>query len=144
MTNAVFDFSHYYTYAELVSFLKQMAVLYPYLIKLTVIGQSYENRDIWLATLTHQKTGLPLEKPGYWVDGNTHAGEVTGSAVSLYIIYFLLTQYRQDPQVTRLLDNYTIYVLPRIAIDGAEKYLTTPQMLRSSVRPYPYAQERDG
>ncbi|MFM7438984.1 MAG: M14 family metallopeptidase, partial [Snowella sp.] len=84
------------------------------------------------------------EKPGYWIDANTHAGEVTGSTVACYIIYYLLTQYRQDPQVTQLLDHYTVYVLPRLAVDGAEKYLTTPYRLRSSVRPYPYLDEQDG
>ncbi|WP_013323235.1 M14 family metallopeptidase [Gloeothece verrucosa] len=139
-----FDFSHYYTYEELVKFLHQMAESYPHLIKLEVIGQSYAKRDIWLATLTSQDSGLPLEKPGYWIDGNTHAGEVTGSAIVLYIIHHLLTQYKQDPQVTRLLNDYTVYVLPRIAVDGAEKYLTTPYRLRSSIRPYPYSEGREG
>lgn len=140
----MFDFSHYYTYDEIVTFLDQMAEAYPHLIKLEIIGQSYAKRDIWLATLTAQNTGLPLEKPGFWIDGNTHAGEVTGSAIALYIIYHLLTQYKSDPQVTRLLDHYTVYVLPRIAVDGAEKYLTTPYRLRSSIRPYPHSDQQDG
>jgi murein tripeptide amidase MpaA len=139
-----FDFSHYYTYDELVAYLSELKQAYPHLIELKVIGQSYTGRDIWLAILTHQATGNPLEKPGYWIDANTHAGEVTGSSVALYIIYHLLTQYQQDSPITRLLDHYTIYVLPRLAVDGAEKYLTTPYMLRSSVRPYPYPDEQDG
>lgn len=139
-----FDFSHYYTYDELVSYLHQLAEAYPHLVSLKVIGQSYGGRDLWLATLTHQETGPALDKPGYWIDANTHAGEVTGSAVALYIIYYLLTQYKQDLQVTRLLEQHTVYVLPRIAVDGAEKYLTTPYKLRSSIRPYPYPEEQDG
>ena len=139
-----FDYSHYYTYDELVQFLHTLVELYPHLIQLESIGQSYEGREIWLATLTQQQSGPALEKPAYWIDGNTHAGEVTGSAVALYTIHYLLTHYGQDPQITRLLDDYTIYVLPRIAVDGAEKYLTTPHKLRSSVRPYPYPEKRDG
>lgn len=144
MTVERFDFSHYYTYDELVNFLHQMAEAYPHLLSLKAIGQTYAGRDLWLAILTHQETGPVLEKPGYWIDANTHAGEVTGSAVALYIIYHLLTQYQQDPQVTRLLDYYTVYVLPRLAVDGAEKYLTTPYHLRSSIRYYPYPEQRDG
>jgi murein tripeptide amidase MpaA len=144
MKLANFDFSHYYTYDELVGYLHEMAQAYPNLIDLSTIGQSYGGRDLWLATLTHQQKGAAIAKPGYWIDANTHAGEVTGSAVALYIIYRLLTQYEQDPQITRLLDHYTIYVLPRLAVDGAEKYLTTPYKLRSSVRPYPHPDERDG
>jgi murein tripeptide amidase MpaA len=139
-----FDFSHYYPYSELVDFLDRMTTAYPNLSQLQAIGQSYGGKEIWLATVTNQKTGNPLEKPGYWIDANTHAGEVTGSAVACYILYYLLTEYDQDPQVTYLLDNYTVYILPRIAVDGAEKYLTTPHRLRSSIRPYPYNDEQEG
>lgn len=140
----MFDFSHYYPYGELVSFLQKMADSYPRLVKLESIGKSYEGRDIWLATLTNTETGDRLNKPGYWIDANTHAGEVTGSAVSLYTVYHLLTNYGIDPRVTRLLDRYTVYILPRLAVDGAEKYLTTPYLLRSSPRPYPDTDEKEG
>ncbi|MGK7943882.1 MAG: M14 family metallopeptidase, partial [Microcystaceae cyanobacterium] len=144
MTIPAFDFSHYYPYSELVDFLDRMTTAYPNLSQLQVIGQSYGGKEIWLATVTNQKTGNALEKPGYWIDANTHAGEVTGSAVACYILYYLLTEYDQNPQVTNLLDNYTVYILPRIAVDGAEKYLTTPHRLRSSIRPYPYNDEQEG
>ena len=79
-----FDFSHYYTYQELVDYLSQVAKAHPKLIQLKVIGKSYAGRDIWLGILTNQETGNYLEKPGYWIDANTHAGEVTGSAVACY------------------------------------------------------------
>ncbi len=91
-----------------------------------------------------QATGKDTEKPAYWIDANTHAGEVTGSAVALYIIYYLLTEYKKDDRVTQLLDNYTVYILPRLAVDGAEKYLTTTYKLRSSVRKYPDLEPKDG
>jgi len=136
-----FDFSHYFTYAELMAFLHHCQHHYPHLLTLEMIGHSYAGREIPLATLTHQSTGSPLHKPGYWIDANTHAGEVTGSAVALYTIYHLLTHYGRDPQVTWLLDQFTVYVLPRLAVDGAEKYLTTPYHLRSTVRPYPYSDD---
>ncbi|HAC64101.1 MAG TPA: carboxypeptidase [Cyanothece sp. UBA12306] len=139
-----FDFSHYYTYTELVDYLNQMASRYPQLVQLKTIGQSYAGRDIWLMILTNQNTRNYLEKPGYWIDANTHAGEVTGSAVACYIIDQLLNQYGNDATISHLLDNYTVYVLPRLAVDGAEKYLTSPYRLRSSIRPYPYPHEQDG
>ncbi len=144
MTKSGFDFSHYYTYQEIVNFLHHQSENHPNLIALQIIGKSYGGLDIFLATLTNKKTGKAKEKPGYWIDANIHAGEVTGSAVALYIIYQLLNNYDREPQITHLLDNYTVYILPRIAVDGAEKYLTTPQRLRSSIRHYPYPEERDG
>lgn len=139
-----FDFSHYFTYAEIVDFIHGLANAYPDRMRLQVIGQSYEGRDIWLATVTQYETGDPLDKPAYWIDANTHAGEVTGSAVALYTLYTLVTGYGEDPRITQLLDGYTVYLLPRLAVDGSELYLTTPARVRSSVRSYPDPDPRDG
>lgn len=64
--------------------------------------------DRWLVTLTTKQTGPSLDKPAYWIDGNTHAGEVTGSTVVLYTIWSYLTHYGSDPILTRLLDRAAI------------------------------------
>src|SRR5205823_583291 len=42
------------------------------------------------------------------------------------------------------LDNYVVYILPRITVDGSEHYLTTPHSLRSSKRRYPHDRDREG
>lgn len=138
------DFSHYYTYAEIKDFLQACAAEYPDLITVSVIGKSYEGRDMLLAILTNRATGTDLEKPAYWIDANTHAGEVTGSAVALYTIAHHLDNYGKDPRVTTLLDEHVLYVLPRITVDGSEKYLTTPHWMRSSTRRYPFTEDREG
>src|SRR5438477_8166672 len=138
------DFSHYYKYDEIRDFLDDVAREYPKLVSVSSIGKSYEGRDIVLATLTNRETGPDLEKPGYWIDANTHAGEVTGSAVALYSIGHYLDSYGKDERVTRLLDNFVVYVLPRITVDGSEKYLTSPHWMRSSMRRYPYMEDREG
>ncbi|MBO0780364.1 MAG: carboxypeptidase [Ktedonobacteraceae bacterium] len=134
----------YYTYDVLTKLLHELVEAHPQLANIESIGQSLEGREIWLVTLTNKDTGSALEKPAYWIDGNTHAGEVTGSTVVLYTIWSYLTGYGQDKTITRLLDRSTFYLLPRLSVDGAERYLTTPYMLRSSTRPYPYEDERDG
>lgn len=134
----------YYTYDTLTRILHELVAAYPYLATIESIGKSYEGRELWLVTLTNQETGPALEKPAYWIDGNTHAGEVTGSTVVLYTIWSYLSQYGQDAKISRVLDRNAIYLLPRISVDGAEKYLTTPYWLRSSTRLYPYEEERDG
>ncbi|GAC1380638.1 MAG: M14 family metallopeptidase [Ktedonobacteraceae bacterium] len=134
----------YYTYDVLTKLLQDLVGSYPRLAHLESIGKSLEGRELWLVTLTNQQTGPAIEKPAYWIDGNTHAGEVTGSTVALYTIWSYLTNYGTDEKITRVLDRCAIYVLPRLSVDGAERYLTTPYYLRSSTRPYPYEDERDG
>lgn len=129
--------SRYLAYKDLVDFLKKAEKDYPDLVELESIGKSYEGRDIWEITITQKKTGNPALKPAIYIDGNHHAGEVTGSAVCLYTIEHLLQNYATNPESKTMLDAKTFYIVPRISPDGAELYLSTPFMLRSSVRPYP-------
>lgn len=134
----------YLRYGEMTALLQELAAAYPTLAKLEEIGRSAEGRAIWAMTLTNSATGPADEKPGYLVDANTHAGEVTGGAAALYTIHHLLTQYGVDPVATEILDTRAFYVVPRIAVDGVEAYLTTPTALRSSPKRYPVAEEPDG
>ncbi len=128
------DYTRYLTYAEIEAALREFAASHPDLCRMYSIGKSYEGRDLWMLELTNRDTGPADEKPGYYIDGNHHAGEVTGSAVCLHTIDYLLANYGEDATVTRLIDNIVFYVLPRVSPDGSELYLTTPYMLRSSVR----------
>ena len=136
--------TRYLKYEEIVQFLRECETDYPNLVELLSIGKSYEGRDIWACILTQKGTGKHQEKPAIYVDGNHHAGEVTGSAVCLYTIEYLLENYPSDAEVKDLLDNRAFYIIPRVSPDGAELYLTTPYMLRSSVRPYPDEDLGDG
>jgi murein tripeptide amidase MpaA len=135
-------FDTYYRYDDLTSILKTFAEEYPRLVRLESIGQSYEGRDVWLATVTCFETGADVDKPAVWVDGNIHATEVSPSTACLYLIHRLVTGYGEDAEVTRCLDTRTFYVCPRVNPDGAEWALADePKVIRSSTRPYPYDEE---
>ncbi len=138
------DFAKYHRYDELVQHLQELVAAYPDLSRLYSIGKSYEGRDLWMVEITNHQTGVHSDKPGYYIDANIHAGEVTGTACALYTIWYLLDRYGSDAEVTHLVDTTSFYILPRVSPDGAEKYLTTPYFLRSSVRPYPFEEEQDG
>jgi murein tripeptide amidase MpaA len=135
-------FDRFYRYPELTALLHAFAAEYPDLVVLEAIGKSHEGRDIWVVTVTNTKTGTAADKPAFWVDGNIHATEVAASAASLYFLHTLVTQYGQDPDVTRVLDTRAFYVCPRVNPDGAEWALADkPKWIRSSTRPYPYDEE---
>lgn len=134
----------YFKDDELVARLKALTEAHPGLAELVEVGRSYEGRTIWALEVTNRATGPAREKPATYLEGNIHAGEVTGSAVCLYIAGYLLDRYGRDERVTALLDHRSFYILPRVNPDGAELYLTSPRMIRSSVRPYPEEQEKDG
>ncbi|MFO8060160.1 MAG: M14 family zinc carboxypeptidase, partial [Bacillota bacterium] len=78
------SFNHYATYDEMTRYLQEIAEVYPHLVTLSSIGQSYEGRDVWVVALTNGDTGPASSKPALYCDGNIHAGEVTPSMILLY------------------------------------------------------------
>lgn len=138
------DFQHYHTYEEMAELLRAFAAAHPGLTRLYSIGKSYEGREIWLLEISNAATGAPDDKPGYYMDANLHAGEVTGAACALYTIHYLLSRYGTDPEVTRLVDGQVFYIVPHVSPDGVNLYLTSPHYLRSSVRRYPFTEDQDG
>jgi len=132
----------FYRYEALSDLLHQYAETYPRLVRLESIGQSYEGRDIWLATVTNFETGPDTEKPALWIDGNLHASELSPSTACLYHMQTLVEQYGRDDDTTRCLDSRVFYICPRLNPDGAEWALADkPKIIRSSTRPYPYDEE---
>jgi len=139
-----YNFDHYYVYEELTEILKDLAENYPQLIKVSSICTTWENREVWACEITNYATGDVLTKPAYYVDGNHHAGEVTGSMAATHLVYTLVTKYGTDEKITKLLDENAVYVIPRITPDGAETYLTSAEKLRSVNRPYPFKELAPG
>ncbi len=131
-----FSYDHYYKYDEVKNNLEYFTDTYPDLAKLEVNCVSEEGRNQYVITLTNTKTGDALSKPALYIDGNIHAGEVTSTMCAMHTVDYLLTNYGTDPEVTKLLDTKTFYVIPRVSPDGSEKYLTSPYTLRSAPRPY--------
>lgn len=141
--NHTYQYDHYYQYQELADIVRGYAAQYPQYTKLDVIGQTKEGRDILLLEITDTSTGDFADKPAYYVEGNIHAGEVTGSMTVMYLMDTIFSNL-DDPEIAKILKRNTFYLLPRVSPDGTEHYLTTPESVRSVPRYYPYATEMPG
>jgi hypothetical protein len=130
------DWNRYYTAGETEQILREFNVLFPGLTELHEIGKSFEGRTLWVMEVTAEIKGPGSEKPALYLDGGIHAGELTGSQVSLYALGYLLTRYGRDPEVTDLLDRYAFYIRPKFNPDGSDLALIQDQYLRSTVRPW--------
>ena len=139
-----FKWDRYLKHAEVTDFLRELEAKRPDLASVYSIGKTWQGRDIWCIEITNKNTGPASEKPGIYVDGNTHAGEVTGCMISLYLAHQLVSAYDADAKVRGLLDTRTFYIVPRLSADGAELYLTEPFIPRSSIRPWPCDEDQDG
>ncbi len=119
------DFGEYLDYETLAAHLSGLAEAYSDLATLQSIGSSWRGRDIFCLTLTNPATGPHDSKPAFYIDGGIHAEEVATTQTAVYTIWYLLTNYGQDADVTWLLDNLAFYVIPRVNPDGAEISLKT-------------------
>lgn len=137
-----YEAAKYYNWSEILELIGAWEKAFPNLLKSYPIGKTYEGREIICMELT--APGAADEKPGYYIDANFHAGEVTGSAVALYTVSWLLENYGKDTEATELLDNIVWYIVPRVCIDGSEMYMNTPFTLRSSTRLFPHTEDRPG
>lgn len=139
------NFNHYFTNDELEDILIEWEAMYPGILKIQKIGDSYEDRPIKLLILTNFSTGTDSEKPAVWIDANIHATEIAGSTVALYCAYRLLEGFGKDEQITNLLNTSTYYILPRVNPDGAAMALApNPRYVRSGVRYYPWEERQEG
>lgn len=136
--------AQYWNYQEMWDELKDLKQQYPDLMDVQIIGKSRTGRDMPGVSLTNRETGKPESKAAVFVDANIHAGEVAGNAVAMYWIRWCLENYGHEVEATELLDSHTVYVVPRISLDGAELYLTTPARFRSSPHMYPYSEPPEG
>ena len=135
----------YYRYDDLTELLHRWVGEHPGIASIQSMGKSFEGRDIWQLTITNQATGAHDTKPAYFVDANIHAGEVTGVATVVWLVNHLLTTYEIDPSTRALVDETTTYIVPAINVDGMDMMLRGDgNRIRSSVRPFPFAEQQDG
>jgi murein tripeptide amidase MpaA len=138
------ELDHYHGYDELTEILHRLTAEYPEISKLYSIGKSTSGKELWLIEITNFETGLGDEKPAVYVDGNTHAAEVTGKEVCLWLINHLLRQYKKDEHITNLLNTQCFYILPCLNPDGSELYLNTPYHRTGGGIPNPEFEWKEG
>ena len=125
-----FSYDHYFDYDEVTKCLQYFEKEYPDYVELQSICVTEENKNVWAITLTNKKTGNAIEKPAFYMDGNHHAGEVTGAMACMHFIDTILSNDLS------MLDTKTIYVIPKVSPDGSDCYLHTATKLRSVNRLY--------
>ncbi|MFP4439550.1 MAG: M14 family zinc carboxypeptidase [Chloroflexaceae bacterium] len=114
----------YRTVEETEQFLRSMAETYPHLATLGDFGDSWERQqlgaphgyDLLALRLTNQATTGP--KPVFFLMAALHARELTTAEIATRFISHLLTGYQVDPDITWLLNEHEIVVVPIANPDG--------------------------
>jgi|GEM_PF-539527 len=122
----------YHTFEEMEAELNAVAQNHPELAKLYVGATSHEGRPIYVMELTHQDCGI--DKINYLVTGTHHAREWISTEVPLAFIEYLVNGYGNDEQVTELLNNTRIVIVPMLNPDGGVFSRTAAKMWRKNRR----------
>ncbi len=135
-------FDKYHSCEVIDSWLIKWAARYPGITELYQVAESFEGRPILQMTITNKEMGKETDKPAAFFEGNRHSGEITSAESALWLIDYLLSGYGNDPEITAIVDDITIYVRPVNNPDGHNLYIHTAQSNRSTVRPTD--NDRDG
>lgn len=115
-------FSQYHSQEDLTKTLQQLSKQYPY-IKVESIVKMVKGNDVWAVTIGKGET---QNRKAVLVLGGIEATSIVGSEHALRFIRFLAQSYGKVDSITNLLDNTTVYVIPRANPDASESYFTKP------------------
>jgi carboxypeptidase T len=112
------NFGIWHTYSESAAFQDSLRLLYPHVIsEKWSIGQSVEGRDIW-AFRVSDNPDVDEDEPEILIDGMHHAREIMASEFGIMFAEYLAQNYGTDPEITWLLDNRELYIVPIVNPDG--------------------------
>jgi hypothetical protein len=113
------NYGIYHTYSEVVAFVDSLRLLYPEVIsEKWSIGQSHEGRDLW-AFRVSDNPDIDEDEPEILIDAMHHAREIMSSEFAIMFPEYLAQNYGVDPEITWLLNNRELYIVPVVNPDGS-------------------------
>ena len=109
----------YSSYDECVEFFKSAQKTNPNLFKVESIGTTWEDREIIAVSIT-KGVKNHLDKPAMLYTGTIHAREWIGIELSLSFAKYILEHIDYDPQLNKIFDKTTLYMVPCANPDGFE------------------------
>ena len=111
-------FGIYHTYSENIAFVDSLRLLYPHVVsEKWSIGLTLERHDIW-AFRVSANPDVDENEPEIMIDGMHHAREIMASEFPIMFAEYLASNYGTDPEITWLLDNRELYIVPIVNPDG--------------------------
>lgn len=108
----------YPTPEEIEKEIKAMSAQFTKTSQLSSIGKTSKGRSLWVMKIS-RNANTDTGKPKFKFIANMHGDEIVGRELMVRLIRDLLTNDGKDPQVTRLLNEVQIYIMPSMNPDGA-------------------------
>ena len=108
----------FHTYAEMATYVKNVADAHPQIVHRFSIGQSYQGRQLW-AVKVSDNVNVDENETEVLFDGLHHAREHMSLEMTLQIYNWLVNGYGKDSEVTRLVNTREIWIVFAVNPDGA-------------------------
>uniref|UniRef100_A0A3P8T6M5 Carboxypeptidase D n=1 Tax=Amphiprion percula TaxID=161767 RepID=A0A3P8T6M5_AMPPE len=113
------EFRHH-NYADMELFLRKYNSEFPSITHLYSIGHSVEGRQLYVMVISDNASVHEHGEPEFKYVANMHGNEVVGRELMLNLIEYLCHNYGTDPEVTELVSNTRIHIMPSMNPDGYE------------------------
>ncbi|XP_072248648.1 carboxypeptidase D [Leuresthes tenuis] len=113
------EFRHH-NYADMELFLRKYSSEFPSIAHLYSIGPSVEHRELYVMVISDNPEVHEHGEPEFKYVANMHGNEVVGRELLLNLIEYLCRNYGTDPEVTQLVNNTRIHIMPSMNPDGYE------------------------
>lgn len=94
---------------------------FPSMVKVHVIGESRENRELTVIQINQNVRKRGLLTPMFKYVANMHGDETVGRQMLIYLAQYLLFNYGKIDEVTKLVNETDIFLMPTMNPDGYER-----------------------
>ncbi|RJP25987.1 MAG: hypothetical protein C4527_16140 [Candidatus Omnitrophota bacterium] len=133
----------YSTYTSLSTILRELQSEFSEFVRLSSLAVSAEGREVWLLEIGAGSEEERLARPAMLVVAGVEGNHLAGTETALAFVKQLCRTGNPSEDKLALLKTTTIYVIPRLNPDGAERYFHKPQM-EFVTNTAPYDDDRDG
>ena len=113
-------FADYPTHAQITAKLQTAAARNPSIMKLISIGKSVGGKDLLVMKIS-DNVNVDEVEPEFKYISSMHGDEITGREMTVSLIEEMVAKYGSDRDITDLINNTEIYIMPSMNPDGSER-----------------------
>lgn len=108
----------YHTYASMLREIDSLQALFPTILRKFLIGRTTLRGQPIFAVKVSGNAKTDTDRPAILFDGCHHANELLGGEICLAAVRELVTGYGKDPEITRWVNEWQIFIVPVVNVDG--------------------------
>lgn len=113
-------FADYPTHAQITAKLQAAVAKNPSIMKLISIGKSVKGKELWFVKIS-DNVNVDEVEPEFKYISSMHGDEITGRELTVSLIEEIAAKYGSDAELTELVNNTEIYIMPSMNPDGSER-----------------------